>query len=481
MDVWAVLLQAALQQQQAGLQVVGHIGQAQGGVQPQFAVGEVHAPGVLVVAQQLPHNGARHALDQVVVVDEHAVVGRKVAHPQRAAAHRRCRRRSRQRLGRIGRGLQQVDGGGQLARNGHQQVFILEAKAHVLGALGKQHAQQAPGRQQRHCHLAVRLWQAGVGDVHAAQRGRIGRGMRVHALADGVAVQGSVRHVADAHRRALARGHADHALAQPDLGAHTRGGVAAAGHRVELLGAGVQHQHHGVLDAQLVLQALQRALQQFVQPRAARNAFAAQAQRVQQPGARRGCRQPFARHRFDVLHGVDVGALELKHLGHARMRRNARQLRAHALEHRAAVLGAFVQQVQAVEMGGERVQHQHGRARVAQDVLAGLVEELERQRHMRRIHIDHLRDVGHVGRAVGVAGRHDGGNRTLQAGADAVQGRRCGAHGCGVGGEGDVGGEHTCAPARGPGVWSNALVGVKLTATTSCSGAASMAATYCGP
>ena len=53
--------------------------------------------------------------------------------------------------------------------------------------------------------------------------------------------------------------------------------------------------------------------------------------------------------------------------------------------------------------------------------------------------------------------------------------------GAGGGGEGDVGGEHTCAPARGPGVWSNALVGVKLTATTSCSGAASMAATYCGP
>jgi hypothetical protein len=140
-----------------------------------------------------------------------------VAHPQRAAAHRRCYSGSGRGLGRIGCGLQQVDGGGQLARNGHQQVFILETKTHVLGALGKQHTQQAPGRQQRHRHLAVRLWQAGVGDVQATQRGRIGCGMCVHAFADGVAVQGGVRHVADAHRRALARSHADHSLPQPDF------------------------------------------------------------------------------------------------------------------------------------------------------------------------------------------------------------------------------------------------------------------------
>jgi hypothetical protein len=119
----------------------------QGRVQPQFAVGELGAPGLRVVAQQLPEDGASHALDQVVVVDEDAVVGRVVAHPQRAAAHRPCVGRRRRPAARAHRrGLQQVDGGAQMAGQRHQQVLVLEAEAACPRGLS---ANSTPSRRPR--------------------------------------------------------------------------------------------------------------------------------------------------------------------------------------------------------------------------------------------------------------------------------------------------------------------------------------------
>jgi hypothetical protein len=56
-------------------------------VEAQFAVGELAAPGLDVIAQQLPEDRAGHALDQVVVVDEHAVVGGEVPDRHRWTLH----------------------------------------------------------------------------------------------------------------------------------------------------------------------------------------------------------------------------------------------------------------------------------------------------------------------------------------------------------------------------------------------------------
>ena len=81
----ALLRQPALQQHQARLQVVADVGQAERGIQAQLPVGEFGAALLRVVAQKLPQDRAGHALDQVVVAQEHAVVGREVAHLQRGA------------------------------------------------------------------------------------------------------------------------------------------------------------------------------------------------------------------------------------------------------------------------------------------------------------------------------------------------------------------------------------------------------------
>ena len=83
-------------------------------------------------------------------------------------------------------GLRVDDQPGRLVQD--QQVLVLEAKAQVHGAFGEQHAQHPPGADQGHRHLAVGLREAGVGNVHAPQRWRIGRGMGIHAVADGMAV-----------------------------------------------------------------------------------------------------------------------------------------------------------------------------------------------------------------------------------------------------------------------------------------------------
>ncbi len=153
-------------------------------------------------------------------------------------------------------------------------------------------------------------------------------------------------------------------------------------------------------------------------------------------GGRR--RQGLARHRLDRRDRVDVGAAQLEHALHAGVRGDAGQLRLHALEHRPVGLGAQVADVQAMERGGGRVQHQHRGVRVGQDVLPRLVEELERERHVAFVHVEHLRDVGDVGHAVGAAGGQHGGDRAFQAGPDVRQ-RRPPAHAC------------ASQPATGPG------------------------------
>jgi hypothetical protein len=275
---------------------------------------------------------------------------------------------------------------------------------------------------------------------------------RLQAAAHGVAVERGVCHVADAHRRVLARGHADHAMPQCDFRAHARGGVAPAGHGVQAPRRGVEHQHHGVFDAHGVAQAGQRALQQFVQAGACGQAFAALAQAVQQTRAAGRGRQALAVDGVDVLHGIDVGALETEHLGHAAVRGDARQPRLHALEQRPGGLRAQVAQVQAIETRCHRVEHQHRGMGVGQDVLARLVEELERQRHMALVHVDHLRDVGHVGRAVVGAGGHDGRDGPFQAGADGVTAT----------GRSWRGGKGQCCLRAAPGVWSKAASGREL-------------------
>ena len=99
-----------------------------------------------VVAQQLPQDGAGHALDQVGVADEDAVVGAKwrtssgappAGDGAAARGHGLPPRSGSPRL-------QQVDRRAEVAGDRHQRVLVLVAEAQVLRAFDEQHAEQPP-------------------------------------------------------------------------------------------------------------------------------------------------------------------------------------------------------------------------------------------------------------------------------------------------------------------------------------------------
>jgi hypothetical protein len=458
-----MLDQPALQQHQARLQVVSHVRQTQGGVQPQFTVGELGASQLGKISHQFPEDGAGHAFDQVGVVDENAVIGGKAAHLQRRPRHRRLGQRHRGGVHRFVGCLHQIDGRAQMPGYRHQRVLVLKTELQIVRAFDKQHTQQASDRHHRNGQLAVRLGQAGIRNI-GLQRDR--RRIGAYAAAHGAAVGIGGGHAQYAHRRALTGGHADHAIAHLDFRPHAGYGVAATGHREQALRDRVQHQHHGMAHAHEIGQAGQRGVQQFVQSRATRQALAAAAHRIERVAALRRRRQGVPFHRFDLQHLINVRTQQLEHMGHAGVRGNAGQLRFHALKQGALRLGVQVAQMDAEKLGRGRMQHQHRGVRIGQDVLPRLVEKLERQGHMALIHIVGLRDVGHVGRAVAATGGHDGGYGALQAMADGAQLNTAFHH---------PRPPVTGAPALGLGVWSKATSGSKLRTTRSPSRYDSMA------
>ena len=90
----------ARQQDQPGFEVVAQARQPDARVDAQFTVAEARAPERDVVAEQRPEDRTGHALDQVLAVEEHAVVGRVMAHGQR-----RCIRNGRRAGSGRGRGF----------------------------------------------------------------------------------------------------------------------------------------------------------------------------------------------------------------------------------------------------------------------------------------------------------------------------------------------------------------------------------------
>ncbi|MDX1366175.1 hypothetical protein [Pseudomonas sp.] len=80
---------------------------------------------------------------------------------------------------------------------------------------------------------------------------------------------------------------------------------------------------------------------------------------------------------LDIQHLIDICAPQAEHLAHPRIRGDPGELGLHALEQRPGGLRAPVEQRQAIARAGLRVQEEHRGLGVGQDVLAGLVEELE--------------------------------------------------------------------------------------------------------
>ena len=328
---------------------------------------------------------------------------------------------------------------------------MLEREALVLGAFGVQDTDHLVGDHDRHGELAARRRQPRQRDLALQLLGQAGG---ADLLADGAAVGVLGGGVRDADRRPLRGGHADHAVAERDLGTEARGVVAAAGDHEQprrAHAAGVEQQQHRVRDAEFGVQRRQRVVEQRRQVGVGGDAAGQRPQQGQRAAARLGRRRARTGHRLDRQHAVDVRAAQPEHAGHAGVRGDAGQPRAHRLEQRPGLLGAEVAQLQPPAAAGPRVDHQRSRIRVGEDVLARLVEELEAQRDVLAVDVVHLRHVGHVRRAVQAAAGQQRRNLALEAGAQCGKGR---VH------------PEIRSPARGPGVCANTAAGAKRTASS---------------
>jgi hypothetical protein len=245
-----------VEQHEPRLEVLGVVGQAQVGIEAQFAVREFDASVALMLPQKLPQDRARHALDDVVRVEEDTAIGTVVAHQKGRAVLRRgrlvrCKGRDRF-LGRA----QERDQRAQMAGDGGQRVLVVVPEPHRIGAFDEQHAERTAGAHDRQRELALRRLEAGKVDPRGF---RPFRPAFARALADGVAVLVLERHVPDADRHRLAGGDPDDACAERDLRADARLRVAAGGDGEQPVGHRVAHQDHGVADAELGAQAVEHA------------------------------------------------------------------------------------------------------------------------------------------------------------------------------------------------------------------------------
>ena len=93
---------------------------------------------------------------------------------------------------------------------------------------------------------------------------------------------------------------------------------------------------------------------------------------------------------FDRQHLVDVGGQQLEDALEAGVRRDRLDPQVHPLEDRPVGLRPHVAQPQPPPLARVGVDQPHQRVRVLGDVPPALVEELERERHVRGIDVVHV-------------------------------------------------------------------------------------------
>lgn len=205
-------------------------------------------------------------------------------------------------------------------------------------------------------------------------------------------------------------------------------------------------------DAEAIVERGQRFVQQVRQVGAAGDPLRDRPHRGEMVPLRGDGRNRGSGHPFDRENPIDIGTLQAEHPGHARVRGDAREVSLHALEQRPAGLDAQVFERDPVARERIRFDHQRGRSSRRQHVLPRLVEELERQRDVLRIHVVDLGHEGDVRNTVGRAGGDGCRRHAIQCPAYCVEWNRHVASGM---------------PALGPGVCSKAAPGVKSIASSS--------------
>ena len=123
-------------------------------------------------------------------------------------------------------------------------------------------------------------------------------------------------------------------------------------------------------------------------------------------------------------HFVDVGRPQLEYALQAAVRRDRLDSQLHALEQRARVSERTYLQPEAPALARVRILHDDQRVRILRDVAAALVEELERQRDVRRIDVVDVAQIRGVRDAVARTGEELRRQQSLKAGRQRLERRR---------------------------------------------------------
>src|SRR5262249_38118752 len=92
---WRVaLVEPALQQNQAALEIVAEVGQLERWIEPHFFVRELHAPFVDMLVEKYPEHASGNTLNEVLAVEEGTAVDREEPHARRLRRRRLRRERS---------------------------------------------------------------------------------------------------------------------------------------------------------------------------------------------------------------------------------------------------------------------------------------------------------------------------------------------------------------------------------------------------
>jgi len=179
--------------------------------------------------------------------------------------------------------------------------------------LDEQHAGEPIGEEDGDGQLAARCGQAREGDL---RRQDPIAGLR-DAFPQGPAIAVFRRRMVDADRRSFARGHPDDAVAAADLGPDAGLWVATGRDGVQGLSRLIDHQDHGLPNAEVMLQRVERPFEQGAEVAGRGKPRSGAAHGGEQVALRQRGVALAAGDALDRADPVDVGPLQVEHACHA--------------------------------------------------------------------------------------------------------------------------------------------------------------------
>ena len=232
-----------------------------------------------------------------------------------------------------------------MRRDQHERVLAFVVKAQDLVGLGKEHAEDAPFRDDRHSDLAMRRAETGERNACWLLLQKPGAPC---SRAEGGAVAVFGTQMTDPDRHAFACGDADDALARQDLGADARYRITPRSER-EKPSVALGDQEHGVGDPEVPRHSVEHGVCQVIEVTAACEIVDTGPNRRQERQAPAGRRRRGRQDLLDPDHAEDVRAEKPEDLLEPVMRGDAGELCLHRLEERPRGARFDVVEIQPVK------------------------------------------------------------------------------------------------------------------------------------